>query len=102
MGPLGRKVKRLLQRAFPGAQIAIEDDEYGIGGRIISPAFRGVNSRGRVERVHGYLQEHLSPEEERRVVLIAASTPEEAKARASLDEIPNGARRPLRSPGRRP
>lgn len=102
MDSLVRKVKRLLLRAFPGSRITLENDEYGLGGKIISPTFRRMDSLERVQRIGAALYGHLTPEEERRYVLIMGLTPEEEMARASLDEIPNGTRRAPRPSGRRP
>lgn len=79
MDPLQEKLAELFQGQFGRrAKIDLESDADGIGGRIISPKFRGVDMRDRVGMIWDAF-DGLSTAEKRRVVIIAPLTPEEVR-----------------------
>lgn len=80
MESLKEKVNKLLQQRFGRrAKLEIESDADGIAGRIISTKFRGVDVEDRVDMVYDTLDGSLSPEEKRRIMIIAPFTPEETR-----------------------
>lgn len=74
---LVEKVKAILTAGFPPpAKVHLEDDD-GIIGWVASPTFVGMDHIDRVDLIWKVLNEKLTKEERRRVVVIAAVTPVE-------------------------
>lgn len=75
--PLTRKLKKLLMKRFPPpAKIKLEDED-GIIGVITTREFQGVDVLDRQDIIGGVIEPHLTPEENRRVLVIVGVTPEE-------------------------
>jgi acid stress-induced BolA-like protein IbaG/YrbA len=80
MGQLEEKVSRLLQHRFGRwAKVEIDGNADGIIGTVISPKFRGVEIRDRVDMVRDTLDASLNAEERLQVVLVVSRTPEEVR-----------------------
>jgi hypothetical protein len=80
METLEEKLNQLLQRRFGRrATVEIDRNADGIIGTVISPMFRGVDMRSRIEMVYDTLEGSLNPEERRRTVIMAPRTPEETR-----------------------
>ena len=78
-----RKAKKLLRQAFPPpAKVSVKDED-GIIGLVTSSAFRGLDTIDRQDMIWEALDEKLSTEERRRIVIIIAVTPEEEIAHLS-------------------
>jgi stress-induced morphogen len=72
---LVEKVRDLLTTAFPPpSKIELEDDD-GIIGTIVSSKFEGMESIDRINIIWDILDQNLTPDERRRVVIIVAATP---------------------------
>ena len=86
---LARKAKKLLKQAFPPpSKVSIEDDK-GLIGLVVSPSFRGLDSIDRQQLVWDALDEKLSPEERKRIVIVVAVTPEEETMHLASSPLPS-------------
>ncbi len=82
---VARKLKRVLRSEFPAPDRVDLRDEDGIIGIVTSRSFAGMDTMQRQDRIHHILEQHLTPDEQRQVVMIVAVTPEEQLA-DTLDE----------------
>ena len=76
---LCKKVKLALEQYLHPERVKL-DDENGISGYVVSPQFRGMESIDRQTLIDKALRDRsakLKPQELRRVIAIAALTPEE-------------------------
>jgi acid stress-induced BolA-like protein IbaG/YrbA len=81
-----RKLKRVLEDRFPPPdKVSLRDDD-GIIGVVTSGQFRQMDTMRRQDLIHDILDNHLSPQERRHVLLIVAVTPEEELANAEDEE----------------
>ena len=72
-----KKLRKLLKNRFPPPdQVKLEIDK-GIIGTVVSSQFKGMEPLDRVNLVWDYLDQHLSKEESRQIVIILAVTPQE-------------------------
>jgi stress-induced morphogen len=76
-GVLSRKLERILTRRFPPPDTVKLEDHEGIIGVITSAAFSGMESIDRQNLIGDILENHLTPEERRRVQVIVGVTPDE-------------------------
>ena len=81
-----RKLKKILQEAFPPPDKVNLRDEDGILGVVTSKRFRRMDSMQRQDLIHDILATHLTSEERRNVVLIVGVTPEEEIANAGDED----------------
>ncbi len=81
-----RKLKKILQEAFPSPDKVNLRDEDGIIGVVTSKRFRRMDTMQRQNLLHDILATHLTREEQRNVVLIVGVTPEEAVANAEDED----------------
>jgi stress-induced morphogen len=80
------RVETLLREAFPPPdQILRLEDDDGIIGVVASGRFRGLEGIDRQNMIWDVLDARLTPEQRRRIVIIAAVTPEEARSVRPLD-----------------
>lgn len=75
-----KKVRRILQQAFPRPDKVLLEDDKGIIGRVISDRFKGLDSSDRLQMVWDVIDRHLTIDERRRIVIILAITPTEEAA----------------------
>jgi stress-induced morphogen len=76
---LRERITTILKSAFQPERILLED-VGGITGYIISPKFRGLDSYDRQSMIYDALQgrsSKLNKAQQRKILLIAALTPEE-------------------------
>jgi acid stress-induced BolA-like protein IbaG/YrbA len=76
---LRKKVKLALERYLRPERIELKDND-GISGYVVSPQFRRMTMIDRQALIYNALREssaRLKPEEIRRVIAVAALTPEE-------------------------
>lgn len=79
-----KKLHDLLRKKFPPpAEIELEDDK-GIIGTIISNQFKHMETMDRVNLIWDYLEENLTKEERRKIVIIIAMTPREKLLHSSV------------------
>ena len=74
------RVVRILKNrlALRDAQFMFETARGGnVFGDIVSPSFRGMRSRQRLDMLRRVLREELTPEEQQQVGMIITYTPEE-------------------------
>jgi acid stress-induced BolA-like protein IbaG/YrbA len=84
---LVKKAKKLLSKAFPPPdKVRVEDDD-GLIGTVVSARFRGLDAVDRQKMVWDALDEHLTPEERRRVVIVLTLTPLEEKATSANSRL---------------
>ena len=81
-----RKLKQILEERFPPPDKVDLRDEDGIIGVVTSRRFRRMDTMQRQDLIHDILENHLTPEERRHVLLIVAVTPEEAIANAADED----------------
>ena len=76
------KIVNALRDQFKVDYVRLEDDG-GISGFVVSPQFKGVSTldrQGRIDEALSKAADPLSPDERRRVVMIAGLTPAEYEA----------------------
>jgi hypothetical protein len=66
-------------RSIQPDSVRLDIDDFGISGVVISATFRGMSGMERQDRIDDCLdrEESFTPEERRRIVFLAAMTPEE-------------------------
>ena len=79
---VARKLKRILEQAFPAPDKVELRDKERIIGIITSKRFRRMDTMQRQDLIHELLSTNLTKEEQREVLIIVAVTPEEAIAYA--------------------
>lgn len=72
-----KKLERLLQKEFPPPDLIELDDDDGILGRIVSDRFKHKDTMDRINLIWDYLDQHLTKEEKRKIVLISPVTHKE-------------------------
>ncbi len=78
-----KKARRLLKQAFPTpAKISLKEED-GIMGVVISSRFEGLEGVDRQKILGDVLDQNLTADERRQIVIIIAVTPEEEIAHAS-------------------
>jgi acid stress-induced BolA-like protein IbaG/YrbA len=81
-----RKLKQILAEAFPPPDKIELRNGDGIIGIVTSKRFRGMGMMDRQTLIDDALKSHgLSEKEIRRIVIIAAVTPEEEQFRAAME-----------------
>jgi stress-induced morphogen len=86
MGPLRKKLKKILSREFPTPdKIVLRDDEQVII-LVTSARFRGLEPYDRVDIIWNILEKELSAAERKEVAITVALTPEEELAHAASFE----------------
>ena len=77
-----RKLRRILKERFPPPdKIELRDDDRIIG-IVTAREFRDMDTMQRQDLIHDLLATHLTPQEQRHVLMIVAVTPEEQLANA--------------------
>ncbi len=83
-----RKLKRILEAAFPPPSTISLRDVDGIIGVVTSSRFRRMGQMDRQLLLDQILQDAgLTKEELRRIVIIVAVTPEEEEAHTAMDRL---------------
>jgi len=77
MAKFVRKLNDLLREKFPAPDLIELEDDKGIIGTIISTRFKNMEMMDRVNLIWDFLDENLTKEERRKIVLIIAMTPKE-------------------------
>ena len=77
-----RKLKKILEECFPPPDKVNLRDEDGIIGIVTSKRFRRMDTMQRQDLIHDRLEDRLTADERRHVVIIVAVTPEEEIAYA--------------------
>jgi hypothetical protein len=79
-----RKVKAALSREFrPPDKVTLRDED-GIIGVVTSERFRPLDMMDRQDLIGEVLDRHLSPKEQRRILVIVGVTPEEEAAHSGV------------------
>jgi hypothetical protein len=81
-----RKLRRILEERFPPPDKVDLRDEDGIIGVVTSKRFRRMETMRRQDLLHDILATSLTPDEQRRVLVIVAVTPEEVIANAADED----------------
>lgn len=83
MMDLVKKVRAILEKEFgPRSKIKLYDQD-GIVGTIVSPRFERMETLERIGLIGNLLEQHPSPEEYRRVLMIVPAKPTEEIAFSS-------------------
>jgi hypothetical protein len=80
---LAEKVESVLKVVFPPPDKIVLEEDDGIIGTVTSERFVGMETIDRIHLIWEALNNGLTPEERRRVVLIVAATPVEETAYTS-------------------
>jgi hypothetical protein len=80
---LVEKVEATLRGVFPPPDKIVLEDDDGIIGTVTSERFVGMEMIDRIHLIWDALKQGLTPDEQRRVVLIVAATPVEETAYTS-------------------
>jgi stress-induced morphogen len=78
------KVMRLLKASFPPPDHIEVEDENGIIGTVISDRFKGLDTIERQQILSQALDDKLTGEERKRIVIIIAMTPREQLAHTAV------------------
>lgn len=77
MEPLVKKIRRLLRKEYPlPDEIELENSD-GIIAKVVSSRFKNLEPLDRVNLLWDYLEQHLSRDEFRKIVVFLPMTPTE-------------------------
>ncbi len=77
MDSFPKKLKRILKEAYPPPDKVQLREDKGIIGKIVSDRFKGLEPMDRVNMIWDFLEERLTKDEIRQIVIMLAMTPKE-------------------------